>query len=513
MATRYIHKVRITNPDNEDMWANIKVHDTIAFVGPNGQEMLLDFRQRHVSAKIIDETGDGNARDVPEPSRLSHMKRITGTDPTQFFDVEVLDGISFRGPNGRRGVIRMPGDEAGNAVDDTASIGISDSGRTRRVHTVKVEDVDDTEKYAGVCVTDAVAFVGENGQQSVLYLPGGDEHDTTEYVGTDDDGDPEPPENSDANIYLFWPDSTDGPWVENGEDNLGITQGILWNIEKLHAGGHLMLVLQFRQTVVSDRTGTNPPPDFEITLPDIGPAGFGNLDNNPFNLMGIHNTDLPFYMTLDQSLTSEYTQGPPVHVTTDTYNYSVHDTIPPITGNAGGQVTFTVKSNGVEYWDDDSIPSEHGDGGQAEFLAYQTRPGSGWDTAEINDLVSHNEFDEDAPVMFTDVYHDVLILDLTQLAIEFFEAPEDMTSFRVTYHTPNPPPDVEGETVSYDWTHICGLYVGDFDSFPVDAENNPMTGSTHWPTAKDEKTLTSSDNHNVTFTVDIVERTVTAALS
>src|SRR5678816_4367758 len=102
---------------------------------------------------IRDRTGDGNARDVPEPSRLSHMKRITGTDPTQFFDVEVLDGISFRGPNGRRGVIRMPGDEAGNAVDDTASIGISDSGRTRRVHTVKVEDVDDTEKYAGVCVT------------------------------------------------------------------------------------------------------------------------------------------------------------------------------------------------------------------------------------------------------------------------------------------------------------------------------------------------------------------------
>ncbi len=312
--TRKIHKVRITHPDNEKVWINVKVNDVVTLVGPNGQEMLLDLRQEHAVPKVIDETGDGNSVDNNNPSRLSHMVRVTGENDN-FFDAEILDGLSFIGPNGKRGVLLMPGDDAGSDVKDDAGIGIQSSGVTRRVHTVKVEDVSDDEKYIGVCVTDAVILTGPNGDQSVLHIPESDEDheiDTTEYDGEDEDGDPKPPENDDVNKYIFWPEGSKGPWVKKGEDGRGVTQGILWNIDKAHSGGgryFLFVSGVCQQGWDGGGSAFGPTLDIVAATSPFGPLDFVHFAN-PFSPSPVsqetHPADFPGIVTVEIDGTVAY---------------------------------------------------------------------------------------------------------------------------------------------------------------------------------------------------------------
>jgi hypothetical protein len=253
MSTRIVHHVRITNPNDKDMWVEVKVHDTIMYKGPNGQDMVLDFRQRNVVADIDDRSGDGNGVQNSNATRLSTIYRMTNPDDdTYYLDVEVLDGIRFKGPNGKDGVLHMPSSISGINVDDTDGTGATGNGGTTQfAHTLKVVDPlsttakeDESDEFIGVTITDAIRFKGTNAQESVLYFPNVDEEDTTAWE-TDDDGNQKAPENTDANKYVTFADSTtdnpdggpEGPWLKNGSQGFGISQGILWHITKA-SGGH-----------------------------------------------------------------------------------------------------------------------------------------------------------------------------------------------------------------------------------------------------------------------------------
>src|SRR6185369_11441110 len=238
MTTRIVHQVRIKNPNDDTMYIDVKVLDAIQFKGPNGQAMVLRFDE-DIRPTIKDDTGDGNEVDGgAEPTRLSHMVRVTGEDDdSMFFDVEVLDMLSFKGPNGKRGILRMDA-TPGVKVNDEAGLGIVSTGRTRKAHSKKITDKDDTEtapededtNWLAALWPDGFSYIGENGQQSVLLTPDVQEDDRTNFV-TDDNGNQAPPDNTDANHYVKWPDddTINGPWVKRTTTQLGVPhQGMLW---------------------------------------------------------------------------------------------------------------------------------------------------------------------------------------------------------------------------------------------------------------------------------------------
>src|ERR1019366_2198393 len=99
--TRAIHQVRCRNPDNKQMWVDIAVLDAMSLIGPNGKQYILYMPQSKCCPYIVDTTGDGNAHDPGQTrmTRGSHMERVEGVDdPTQTFDIEVLDAIAFITP-------------------------------------------------------------------------------------------------------------------------------------------------------------------------------------------------------------------------------------------------------------------------------------------------------------------------------------------------------------------------------------------------------------------------------
>jgi hypothetical protein len=260
VSTRRVHLVRVKNKNNADEYADVKVIDAIALRLPNGEERLYDVTAKKAVPYMKDLTGDGN--DVGTPAgatRASHLVRLTGADAAQMLDAEILDAFALRGPNGEELAIILPAKAATPAIKDDTGNGLNVAASpdsTRALHVVKIAELaaggststadagypsgDITDNFAIVLRTDALALRGPNGYESLLIIPDGaaDEIDTTQYV-IDDNGDKAPPDNTDPNPYVRWPEAGAGPWTgknptaSDGTAPPGINQGPLWWITKL----------------------------------------------------------------------------------------------------------------------------------------------------------------------------------------------------------------------------------------------------------------------------------------
>jgi hypothetical protein len=250
-ATRNVHVVRIKDPDDEKNYVDVKVYDQIAYLGPNGQEMVIDTDAKKAIPNVTDNTGDGNAIENADATRLSHMERFTNKNDTdQYLDLEILDTVAFTSPNRKQGVLHMPSSKASWIVRDDANIGFGGgSGGSRFGHTEKVTDKnskvakeDEQDDFTGIVVTDAIAYENENGQRSVLVLPNVQENDTTEYTTDDTTGNQDvPPDNTDPSPYVKFPQGDDG----NGTGGTSTSTSGVW----------------LGATPTSAQTGLDAPPD------------------------------------------------------------------------------------------------------------------------------------------------------------------------------------------------------------------------------------------------------------
>lgn len=246
MSTKRYHVVRIKHPSSDSKWVDVKVKDYIAWRGPNGQEMVFKVDAKKAKPRVIDETGGGNGIEEDQPTRQSHFEEFQNTADGasgQKLYVEILDKIAFISPNGKQGVLKFDVDGKTKIID-TTGLGIeSDEGTpTRQAHIEKVTtndtDTDDEKKYSAIAVMDKMAFETENGQQSVLVCSEDDEEDTTEYGA-----DGAPPDNTDPNPYVAWPDNVSKPFLGKRPRSLQTfkerppNQGILWNIVNMKGGG------------------------------------------------------------------------------------------------------------------------------------------------------------------------------------------------------------------------------------------------------------------------------------
>jgi hypothetical protein len=265
MATRVIHKVRIT--DQQTTWyAVIGVLDKVVVRGPNGVENLYDVSAAKAKPCIIDNTGAGNAKGDPSScTRLSHMVRIKDDTHPDFriFDVEVIDAVVMRGPNGQENLLLMPSDKAVEAILDETGSGLevaATSSTTRVLRVVRIDGLneqrpntsidttstDDPDYPSGpifgkglhILRTEALTMRGPNGQENLMLIPSkkADLIDTTKYE-INKFGERVPPENTDPNHYLCWPKpNPDGSGATNGPlaaPNVPpIKQGPLWWIER-----------------------------------------------------------------------------------------------------------------------------------------------------------------------------------------------------------------------------------------------------------------------------------------
>lgn len=267
--TRRIHLVRVTQGGGSGAsgapWADIVVCDSVAVRGENGQETLYDVTATKANPFIKDDTGDGNeAGDKTNCSRSSHMVRLTSvTDSTQMFDAEVLDAFSVRGPNGQETTFILPSAKKNDAVKDNTGLGLdvaASSSTTRANHIAKISEVtsgpgatgatggstntdyppvdpNTSDRYVAVTRMDAINFKGPNGEELTLVVPDPDDktaNDTTQY-----NSDGSPPNNTDPNHYLFWPQNSSGPWLganptaSDGSSGGTVDQGPLWWIKRL----------------------------------------------------------------------------------------------------------------------------------------------------------------------------------------------------------------------------------------------------------------------------------------
>lgn len=252
MGTRYVHQVRCKKQDNtqsppvpdDTTFVDVEITDAISFIGPNGQQMIIDFSKlANQNPYIIDEVGAGVGTGSPDnATRTSHMELITNPDDSsEQLYIEVLDICSFISPNGNKGILDFSSARAGYAVDDQANLGIGDTSnpngdQTRRGHTMKIQSKvtpDDTQ-YIGVLTTDAWSIITVNGEQVILDVSTYDVEDTTQYT-TDSNGNNVPPDNTDPNTYVKFPDASTGPWIKIGDGSnpmgpIGAAQGPLWRI-------------------------------------------------------------------------------------------------------------------------------------------------------------------------------------------------------------------------------------------------------------------------------------------
>jgi hypothetical protein len=232
-TSRVVHVVRCKNPKNSQMYVDVKVIDAIGYQTVNGDTGMFYCPAKSAVPLIVDNTGDGNGVTSGNPSRASHMVRLTGsTDPSMVIDVEVLDAIAFQSVNGMQFMLTMaPGGEfivdntdgnLANAVDDAS----------RGLHVVKLAApaasgaTSPTALY--VKRLDAVAFESVSGEQNLIFQPGDgpNEIDATIY-----NSDGSPPDNADPNIYVAWPQKVNGGQGTSGPylgKNIGTDQGLLW---------------------------------------------------------------------------------------------------------------------------------------------------------------------------------------------------------------------------------------------------------------------------------------------
>lgn len=283
--TRRTHIVRIPQDKKhpEDVYVDVEVLDALAFKGPMGEELVLNFKQSGVSVWIDDDTGGGNEKHEGTPTRRSHMERKK--HGTNILDVEVLDAVSFRGKMGEEYILNLPSKKSSKfSTNDTSDGGLN----TRRTHREKVSDgfkANPTE-YVKVIRTDQVAFRTVMGKEMIIKMPSNDDPNSsdpraTTYVSSPknydpkNDKGPKPPLNTDKNVYVSFPKSSKGPWT--GDDK--ISQGMLWWIRKVKAGGGIVY-LTFEYKVSADTPATPREPRAKLTgMPFDDAAEFDLTDD------------------------------------------------------------------------------------------------------------------------------------------------------------------------------------------------------------------------------------------
>lgn len=253
--TRRTHVVRISDakPGDppSDAYIDVEVLDAISFTGRGGKEMVLNMPQKNVKACIKDSTGGEHGKEPGKPTRLSHMKRIIGDDPSQMLDIEVIDILSFRDVQGTEWILNMNSTNGQPSVFNSTE-GTGSSKSTRRTHNEKVRiDPKDTKSASGFLTIercDSIAFRTIRGEEMVIDCPSSDDPETgkrrastfitspRDYDPSNPDG-PVPPPNSDENVYLAFVKGAGG--FVTGPTK--ISQGPFWWIRKISAGDILVV--------------------------------------------------------------------------------------------------------------------------------------------------------------------------------------------------------------------------------------------------------------------------------
>lgn len=174
--TRRTHIVRISDAKKgeppSDTYVDVEVLDAVSFIGPNGKQMVLNFDPKKIAPYIVDDTGGGNGKTPGRATRRSHMERITDKASGAFFDVEVLDCCAFSDENGKEWILNLPGKKA-----DGYNTTDGDGGQTRRTHSEKVSPdfAKKPSQYLTVERTDMVAFRTINGEELVVRMASNDD--------------------------------------------------------------------------------------------------------------------------------------------------------------------------------------------------------------------------------------------------------------------------------------------------------------------------------------------------
>lgn len=250
---------------------DIEVLDAIAFREANGKEVVINMPISKVQPHIVDAVGDGLDKAPAAPTRRTHVKRITSaSDPTQFFDVEVLDAAAMNDIRGGEWTLVMP---AESAVPFDTTDGGAGSNTTRRTHLEKVSSdpsVKNPVTYVTVERCDMIAFRKVNGEEVILKMPSGDDPNNSDAPRADtfvtpkgydptDASSPTPPnlaDSGDAHFYV--------KLLPDGDLNTGdakISQGPFWWIRKIGSSAVVFVEVSYN---CSSNLGPPPRPSIKI---------------------------------------------------------------------------------------------------------------------------------------------------------------------------------------------------------------------------------------------------------
>lgn len=293
MPTRVVHRVRCRKKEDSQTWADVKVVDAFTVLAPGGKSQLLWTRAKDAIPHIVDNTGDKNGVDNSSPTRVSHMERVhSEDDPSQKFDIEILDACAFQPPHVGSGdqsaaledatkrdglpkaatfghgpfAVFLPDKDSIKFTVDKTGLGLgsgSGGSASRSGHVNLVTEKGNTDKktdglqdagdsvpphildWCATIKTDAINFKAPHGANILLYMPisDQDEKDTTKEVKDPDTGESVPPDNTDPNKYVCFPaddtaDRSTGlsvgiPVHDTGGEKKPISQGPLWWIERI----------------------------------------------------------------------------------------------------------------------------------------------------------------------------------------------------------------------------------------------------------------------------------------
>lgn len=354
MASRRTHIVRvhappISPPDGSTPpYVDIEVLDAISFKTTNGGIMVLNMPTKGITPYIKDNTGGGNGKSPALPTRASHMTRIEGTIPGSApgtgdfkFDVECIDAIGCKGPDGKVWILNMP------ETDSTAyctTDGTGDASSTRQTH-LEVLYADGGIAGSGSSITiervDYLGFKSRNGETMIIANPSSDDGSGSGRANTymtPPDYDPTNPssvppnieDNGDPNLYF--------KFVPQKIPSQSIT--IVTAIITLMFHGHFSDYLRAPATSLPTATGYSFIPD-----PGQSGSGWGQVAYPLFyggtDAVGYANSLIgqPFFQTgpLIQSvivtvLTS--TTSPPTPPILTSYQIATqNDNSPPTAGN------------------------------------------------------------------------------------------------------------------------------------------------------------------------------------
>jgi hypothetical protein len=278
MATRRSHIVRVYDDSsgevNKSAYIDVEVLDAISFKIARGEEVILNFPSKKASPFIVDDTGNGLAKqpNSSTATRRSHVEHIKGENGELL--VEVLDAIAFKDKRGEEWVLKMP---AKKASPFNATKGTGSGETTRRTHNEKI-GTDPTVKdpdadYLTVERSDMISFRSVRGREMILKMPSNDKggkpgrastfiSSPKDYDPTDDSDENAPPENKDPDFYV--------KFVKDQSPLTGdelISQGPLWWIRKVSGPNILFLKIDLNRTNFGDTIKMLDNPDAGIHGP------------------------------------------------------------------------------------------------------------------------------------------------------------------------------------------------------------------------------------------------------